>query len=74
MTCDEFLSQLYSLKVTLSAEGDHLRVSAPKGILTPALREELGQRKTEIMSFLLAETAPIQPIPREGNLPLSYEV
>jgi thioesterase domain-containing protein len=34
------------------ADGDQLRCNAPTGTLTPELRDELRQRKSEILSFL----------------------
>jgi amino acid adenylation domain-containing protein len=74
----EFLSYLRSLEVKLSANGDQLRLSAPKGVLTPTLREELAERKVEILAFLdnvnrAADSTlvPLQPGARNGNLPLS---
>src|SRR6185295_4765012 len=64
------------------ANGD-LKVSAPKSVLTPELREELGRRKTEILAVLgaaaatsSARAAPETAIPRRAitaeGLPLSF--
>jgi len=78
-TIEEFLSYLRSLDVKLWANGDRLRYSAPEGTLTPTLRAEVVERKTEILTFLhkvehvsRSTIPPIQPVPRDGDLPLSF--
>jgi amino acid adenylation domain-containing protein len=78
-TIEEFLSDLRCLDVKLWADGDRLRYSTPKGTLTPVLRAQLAERKAEILTFLHKANLtsspalePIQPIPREGDLPLSF--
>jgi len=78
-TIDEFLSELRCLNVKLWNEGDRLRYKAPKETLTPALLQELKERKAEILAFLHKANAatssnlsPILPVPRDGNLPLSF--
>lgn len=76
---DEFLARLRALDVTLRFDGGHLRVLAPKHVLTPNLREELASRKTEILAFLGDHVTslrhepppPIPRIARDGSLPLS---
>jgi amino acid adenylation domain-containing protein len=40
------------LDVRLSAEGERLRINAPKGAITSALREEISLRKREILQLL----------------------
>src|SRR4028119_323384 len=74
----EFLSYLRSLEIKVSADGDRLRLSAPKGVLTPTLREQLAERKAEILTFLNNATRPtdsillpLQPVARNEYLPLS---
>jgi len=47
-----FLAQLRERDIQISADGDRLRCSAPPGALTPQLRDELHQRKDEILKFL----------------------
>jgi amino acid adenylation domain-containing protein/non-ribosomal peptide synthase protein (TIGR01720 family) len=78
-TIEEFLSYLRSLDVKLWADGDRLRYSAPEGTLTPTLRAEVVERKAEILTFLhkvehvsRSTIPPIQPVPRDGDLPLSF--
>ena len=78
-TINEFLSDLRRLDVKLWADGDDLCYRANKETLTPTLRQELKQRKVEIMAFLhQANTAtnanlpPILPASRDKDLPLSF--
>jgi len=52
MTIPQFLARLRNLGVKISVEGDRLHCNAPKGVLTPELRDELAKRKTEIIAFL----------------------
>jgi hypothetical protein len=79
MTTLEFLSYLRTLDVRLWIHDDRLRYSAPDGVLTPALRAELAERKAEIIAFLreaeeavLVTFPPIQPVSRDRELPLSF--
>ncbi|MGB8479150.1 MAG: amino acid adenylation domain-containing protein [Acidobacteriaceae bacterium] len=74
----ELLGHLRSLNVGLSLDGDALKCSAPQGVLTPDLRQELGERKPEIIAFLhasqqarVAGDSGIARIDRSGPLPLS---
>ncbi|NET62590.1 MAG: non-ribosomal peptide synthetase, partial [Symploca sp. SIO2E6] len=75
----EFLSYLRSLGVNLSAHGEQLRCNADPGILTSTLRQEIADRKIEIIAFLHQASQVtdsnqllIEPVPRSGNLVLSY--
>ena len=52
MTAAEFVAHLRALDVRLSVDGDRLRCSAPKGVLTGELRDELTIRKGEILEWL----------------------
>jgi thioesterase domain-containing protein len=65
-----WLAMLRDRDIHIRAHGDQLRCSAPTGVLTPALREELQQRKPEIVQFLHSAAAlareqrsviPLQP-------------
>lgn len=77
----ELLGHLRSLHVALSLDGDVLKCSAPQGVLTPELRQQLGNRKPEIVEFLRSSQqagrgdaptiAQIERIDRSGPLPLS---
>jgi thioesterase domain-containing protein len=79
MTTAGLLSHLRSLNITVRLEGERLLISAPPRTLSPELRKELEVRKPEIVAFLSdsvhlvrPELPPIRPIPRNGDLPLSF--
>ncbi|MES1243430.1 MAG: amino acid adenylation domain-containing protein [Acidobacteriota bacterium] len=71
LTTVQFLSHLRSLGVQLAAEGDRLRLRAPKGALTPELQAELAERKAEVLAFLQrgAAVAAAPSIPRAERSP-----
>ena len=52
MTAAELVAHLRALDVRLSVDGDRLRCSAPKGVLTDELRDQLSTRKAEILEWL----------------------
>ncbi|HWX43201.1 MAG TPA: amino acid adenylation domain-containing protein [Blastocatellia bacterium] len=52
MTGQEFLSNLESLGVEMSAVGNRLKYSAPEGALTPALREGIAGHKAALLDLL----------------------
>lgn len=71
---EQFLAELRTLDVRLSADGEALRCSAPAGALTPALQAELSRRKAEILALLRGarpESEVLQRVSRSGPLPLS---
>ncbi|MBD6620280.1 amino acid adenylation domain-containing protein [Komarekiella sp. 'clone 1'] len=79
MTVFEFLSLLNSLDIKVWIENDQLRYRAPKGVITSALKQELIERKKEILGCLEeARTEnklafePILPVDRDCHLPLSF--
>ncbi len=51
MRTNEFLERLSKLGVRVWAEGTNMRLDAPKGVLTPAFREELAHRKAEVLAI-----------------------
>jgi thioesterase domain-containing protein len=53
----EFLAELRSHDIQVSADGDILRCNARPGALTPMLRDELRARKTDILDFLRSANA-----------------
>ncbi|HEV2670472.1 MAG TPA: thioesterase domain-containing protein [Gemmatimonadales bacterium] len=70
MSVAALLAELRSRDIQLWPEGDELRCNAPAGVLTPELRNQLRQRKGDIVEFLRsAETlaqqeraiVPLQP-------------
>ncbi len=75
----KFLARLREMNMTVWSEGGRLRVSAPPGVLTSELREELTERKEEILEFLRdvreaydQPAPPLRPIPRNEPLELSF--
>ena len=78
-TIEKFLSYLCSLDIKLWVQNERLRCSAPKEALTPDIKAELAARKAEILAFisqanqaLQSSSESIQPVPRQGNIPLSF--
>ncbi|HEU5199226.1 MAG TPA: hypothetical protein VFU32_06295, partial [Ktedonobacterales bacterium] len=79
MSVAEFLVELSQRGISVWAEGDQLHYRAAKDALTPALREELSQRKAAILAFLrqppslpVIDPPPLVPTKREGGIPLSF--
>ncbi|MCP4654519.1 MAG: hypothetical protein GY856_03765 [bacterium] len=79
MSTVQFIADLHGRDVELWADDGRLRFSAPKGALTPELRDELVKRKSEVLRFLSQTTvatgagAPLlEPVPRTTALPLSF--
>ncbi len=75
----ELLDQLRALDVHVRAEDGRLRISAPKGSLTPALEAALVASKAELLKVLTAAPAvahtaspALFAVPRTGTLRLSY--
>jgi len=57
-----FLAELHRRDVRLTADGDRLRCKAPAGVLTAGLRDQLLERKSEILALLRsAEAVALQP-------------
>lgn len=52
MSVVELLTELRNLDVHVALDGDRLRLDAPVGALTDAYREQLRQRKAEIVELL----------------------
>ncbi len=80
MNTVKFLSHLRSLGIKLTLDGSRLRIKAPKGVITPDLKKEMGAQKEDIIRFLKsAQTslgeAPDQESPtRESpQIQLSHE-
>ncbi len=62
MNLQPFLADLHERKIQLWADGDRLRCKAPAGVLTAGLRDQLMQRKSEILALLRsAEAVARQP-------------
>jgi len=69
VSLDALLHRLSALDVRLSAQDGALKVSAPPGVLTPALKAELSANKPALLARLAADADAPAPLPRTGPLP-----
>ncbi len=70
----QLLSDLRSSGVILSVDGERLICNAPKGAITAEIRQELADRKQEILAFLREPASPEASVDGRGalsDLPLS---
>ena len=79
MAIFEFLSLLNNLDIKIWLEDGQLRFRAPKGAMTDELKQQIKERKAEIIAFLQeAQTATqitslsLVPVARDKDLPLSF--
>ena len=63
MSAIALLKELRHRGVTLSVDRNELEVSAPKGVLSLKLREQLTERKSELIKLLSEVTAEPKHIP-----------
>jgi thioesterase domain-containing protein len=63
MTIPDLLSDLAGKDIKVWLEGSQLRCSAPAGALTPEFRDQLRDRKSEIIGFLNMATAAARQQP-----------
>ena len=52
MNLRQLLDQLTQLGVKLEADGDRLRIRAPKGAITPHLRDAVTEKKNELLAWI----------------------
>ncbi len=73
MNTASFLNTLRQTGIELHAEGKELKCSAPKGVMTPFLAQEIKVRKQEILIFLQGSNSTkwssLVPIKPSGNRP-----
>ncbi len=76
MSVIEFLTQLAEKDIRLWVEDGKLRFSAAEGAFTDEIKQEVVNRKTELIEFLSqakkAHQEPIPRIPRDQPLALSF--
>ncbi|HZZ39986.1 MAG TPA: amino acid adenylation domain-containing protein [Acidobacteriaceae bacterium] len=76
MNAEQLLSELRTLDIQISVDGDRLRCSAPEGRLTKDLEQKIQVAKPELLRALGASSRAAAAVPRraEGNarLPLSF--
>ncbi|MCB0095025.1 MAG: AMP-binding protein, partial [Caldilineaceae bacterium] len=69
----ELLAYLHANSIKLWLEDERLRVSAPNGVLTAEMRNQLTFHKNELLLLLEKQAMQhIPPAPRTGKEPLSY--
>ena len=78
-TAEKLLTYLQSQDVRFWIDGDQLRVNAPKGTLTSALKSQVRERKEEIIQLLQkadftlnSSLESIEPVSRHQDIPLSF--
>jgi thioesterase domain-containing protein/acyl carrier protein len=77
MNLEQLLDNLSQRGVKLWLDGDRLGIRAPKGVLTPELKDALTQNKENLLAFLkkvnatTPDSSPIVILPRDSALPLS---
>jgi hypothetical protein len=77
MNAAKLIEELGSRGVMVEAAGDRLRVDAPKGAVTPELREALAEHKTEVIALITIKEeeiawrvgAMLEQIPASGPFP-----
>lgn len=73
MNAAAFLAELRQRNIQVRAVGGELRCNAPAGVLTPELRDQLRERKNDILQFLASAQAlagqerAIVPLQRNGQ-------
>jgi amino acid adenylation domain-containing protein len=76
MTVSELLKRLRASDIRVWADGNRLRVSAPRGALDADLQAAITRLKPELLAWLtqeaaMPETAPLVRVTRDRALPLS---
>ena len=80
MSLQPFLAELHSREIQLWADGDRLRCKAPTGVLTSKLRDQLLERKSEILELLRTAEAvsrqqrAVVPLQPRGTRPPVFAV
>jgi hypothetical protein len=79
MNLNQFLAELTEQGVKLWSEGDTLRFRAPKGVITPELRDLLVLDKGKLISLLSQSNTSangtnqtIVPVSEKRHIPLSF--
>ncbi|WP_437947962.1 amino acid adenylation domain-containing protein [Sorangium sp. So ce296] len=74
MDASELLAVLARRGVELSTDGDQLRLRAPAGVITPALRDLVARHKPELLALQRARRSAraIPPAPAHGPLLASW--
>ncbi|NER98053.1 MAG: hypothetical protein F6J86_30200, partial [Symploca sp. SIO1B1] len=80
MNLEQILYTLSSQGIKLWADGEQLKINAPKGSLTAEIRNLLSQNKTELLQLIKQKSSniktndiPLVPTNRDTSLTLSYQ-
>ncbi|MBW4615279.1 MAG: non-ribosomal peptide synthase [Desmonostoc vinosum HA7617-LM4] len=73
MNVSDLVENLNHQGVHLWADNDKLKINSPKGLLTPEIRTELAERKTEILAFLQKNNDPVIDSSTAKNQDLSLQ-
>ena len=74
----DLLSSLRKANIQISLVDDKLKIKAPKGAVTPEIKQQLSEAKQDIIEFLREAATPsagatvIPTVSRDQALPLSY--
>lgn len=74
MNITSFINFLYANEIQVEVKSSKLHIHAPKGAVTQQLKEQIKERKQELIDYLEAvkPKAPINRADRSLPLPLSY--
>ena len=61
---EDLLVKAANLGVKFKLEGDELRVTAPRGALTPELQQDIRQHKQELLALLRNHETPVEELPQ----------
>ncbi|MHC5743584.1 MAG: thioester reductase domain-containing protein [Nostoc sp.] len=78
MNLNALLAELSDRGVKLLVDGEQLRIQAPKGVITPDLRNALANNKVELIRLLHqnkigAASIPLVPVSQTQNVPVSFQ-
>lgn len=80
MNMKQILYKISSQGIKIWAEGDELKINAPKGSLTPEIRNTLSQNKNALLQLLQQKNSnfsiyslPLVTVTRNQDLPVSYQ-
>lgn len=65
---DTLLAELAARGVIVTVAGDRLKIDAPSGAITPALRLALTETKEALLAHLRPPSATLAPDPAHGEL------
>ncbi|HAG08609.1 MAG TPA: hypothetical protein DCK87_03455 [Desulfotomaculum sp.] len=58
---EELLNTLRQLNVNVGVKGDKLTINAPKGVITPALKNKLLANKKDLVDYLRSNSPKVKP-------------